>query len=266
MIGTYNIEKLPDAATYIAGLKAIRPCMRDAHLRILQAQYYAPRHTASASELARAAGIAGGHVVVNGLYGKLGHMFCDATGFVPELRPDDTARWWAVWSVGHNTEDRGFLWEMRDQVIVALDALGWIEGAPMPEVAYRKETERRTVQSLRCSEEERRRRLASASPHPQAIRVLRTEFERNPDVVATVLLSAAGRCDLCEGPAPFERAVDGTPYLEVHHIRALADGGEDTLRNAVALCPNCHRKVHHGRDKERLNMQMQDIAANRGSA
>lgn len=266
MIVTYDLEKLPDVATYIAGLKAIRPRMRAEHLRILQAQYYAPRHTASATELAKAAGISGGHVVVNGLYGKLGHMFCDETGFVPELRPDDTARWWAVWSVGHNTSDRGFLWEMREQVIAALAALGWIEGAPILEEAYREDVEKRTAQSLRSSQEERWRRLATASPYPQAIRILRTEFQRNPDVTATVLLSADGRCDFCQSPAPFVRAADGTPYLEVHHIIALSAGGEDTVRNTVALCPNCHRKVHHGGDKERHNQQMQAIAAKRGSA
>lgn len=266
MIGTYDLDKIPDVPTYIAGLKAIQSRVRDAHRRIFQAQYYAPKHTASASNIARAAGITGGHTVVNGLYGKLGHMFCDATGFVPELRPDDSARWWAVWSVGHNTADQGFAWEMREQVAVALKALGWIEGAPILEEAYREETEKRTSQSLRCSDAERQRRLATASPLPQVIRTLRKEFQRNVDVIATVLLSAKGHCELCTSPAPFERASDGTPYLEIHHIIPLADGGEDTVRNAIALCPNCHRNVHHGKDRERRNKQMQAISASRASA
>ncbi|MGE8574311.1 MAG: HNH endonuclease signature motif containing protein [Burkholderia contaminans] len=26
----------------------------------------------------------------------------------------------------------------------------------------------------------------------------------------------------------------------------LADGGEDTTENAVAVCPNCHRRAHCG--------------------
>ncbi|MFM5358466.1 HNH endonuclease [Aeromonas veronii] len=42
------------------------------------------------------------------------------------------------------------------------------------------------------------------------------------------------------------RIKDGTPYLEVHHKEKLADGGEDTLENTIALCPNCHRKFHFG--------------------
>ena len=33
-------------------------------------------------------------------------------------------------------------------------------------------------------------------------------------------------------------------YLECHHVKLLARGGEDIIDNAVALCPNCHRKMH----------------------
>lgn len=34
------------------------------------------------------------------------------------------------------------------------------------------------------------------------------------------------------------------PFLEVHHVKWLAKGGSDTVNNVVALCPNCHRKMH----------------------
>ncbi|BDZ92717.1 hypothetical protein VEE69_15940 [Escherichia coli] len=39
---------------------------------------------------------------------------------------------------------------------------------------------------------------------------------------------------------------DGTPFLEVHHIEWLSKGGEDSVENAIALCPNCHRQAHYG--------------------
>ncbi|WP_256325004.1 HNH endonuclease signature motif containing protein [Nitrosomonas sp. Nm132] len=42
------------------------------------------------------------------------------------------------------------------------------------------------------------------------------------------------------------RKHDGSPYLEVHHKIPLAFGGEDTVVNAIALCPNCHREAHYG--------------------
>lgn len=76
-----------------------------------------------------------------------------------------------------------------------------------------------------------------------------TQYKRDPEVVAWVLSKANGICESCTNPSPFEKD-DGTPFLEVHHLRMLADSGSDTITNAVALCPNCHRELHYG--KERL--------------
>ena len=48
-------------------------------------------------------------------------------------------------------------------------------------------------------------------------------------------------------------------YLEIHHLipREFAndfDSPIEILDNYVALCPNCHRKIHLAVDKERLHM------------
>lgn len=93
---------------------------------------------------------------------------------------------------------------------------------------------------------ERALRMASAPRLPRRIEVWTSIFERNPDVVAEVLSKARGRCQQCLQPAPFIRRSDGSPYLEVHHRVPLAIGGEDTVANAIALCPNCHRASHYG--------------------
>lgn len=76
----------------------------------------------------------------------------------------------------------------------------------------------------------------------------RTTYERRPDVKAWVLGEANGRCELCLQPAAFV-GDDGEPYLELHHVQRLADGGPDTVENAVAVCPGCHRRLHHGADR-----------------
>jgi 5-methylcytosine-specific restriction protein A len=93
--------------------------------------------------------------------------------------------------------------------------------------------------------EMRRKRLENAQVIPNKIEVVSVSFARNPDVVAEVLLRANGRCEYCKNPAPFTRRADNSPYLEVHHVKMLAEGGEDTVANAVALCPNCHRQAHY---------------------
>ena len=75
-----------------------------------------------------------------------------------------------------------------------------------------------------------------------------THFDRDPEVVAWVLNLAKGICECCGEKAPFAKA-DGTPFLEVHHLVRLADDGPDTIENAVAICPNCHRELHSGAEK-----------------
>lgn len=72
---------------------------------------------------------------------------------------------------------------------------------------------------------------------------------RDPYIAEYARRRADGICQLCGNPAPFNRS-DGTPYLESHHIDWLANGGEDSIENTVALCPNCHRKMHIVGDPE----------------
>jgi hypothetical protein len=66
---------------------------------------------------------------------------------------------------------------------------------------------------------------------------------RDKNIVFDVRKRARGICELCSLAAPF-RDYSGNPYLEVHHIVWISRGGEDSVDNAVALCPNCHRKMH----------------------
>ena len=79
--------------------------------------------------------------------------------------------------------------------------------------------------------------------NPSERTVTTTQRDRDPYVSEYVKRRAKGICDLCEMPAPFKDK-KGRPYLENHHVKWLANGGEDTKENAVALCPNCHRKMH----------------------
>jgi len=72
-------------------------------------------------------------------------------------------------------------------------------------------------------------------------------YKRDPEVRAYVLSLADGRCELCGQAAPF-RDLSGSWFLEVHHVVHLAQGGADTPNNAVALCPNCHRRLHYSVD------------------
>ena len=72
-------------------------------------------------------------------------------------------------------------------------------------------------------------------------------YTRDARVKGIVRRQAKGICELCKEPAPFNRS-NGKPYLEVHHVVPLKDGGFDKTTNAVAICPNCHMRCHHSVD------------------
>jgi 5-methylcytosine-specific restriction protein A len=80
-------------------------------------------------------------------------------------------------------------------------------------------------------EELRQRALAAVRPPAErpARDARRLYYERSAAVRAYVLARANGVCEACRKPAPFRRP-DGTPYLEPHHTRRVADGGPDHPR------------------------------------
>jgi len=100
--------------------------------------------------------------------------------------------------------------------------------------------------SKKDKKEIRASRLKATNLMPRKTVAEITVYIRNPDVAVEVLLRANGVCERCKKPAPFIRAKNNTPYLEIHHKKQLAYDGEDSVENALALCPNCHRELHYG--------------------
>lgn len=102
----------------------------------------------------------------------------------------------------------------------------------------KKELYEAVNQSMQDDIEERKQRLVNRiSPFPNTYETITRVFQRNTDVIAEVLIRAKGICEKCGKDAPFKRSSDGTPYLEVHHIKRLADGGKIQL---------CHKELHFG--------------------
>ena len=85
-------------------------------------------------------------------------------------------------------------------------------------------------------------RIKKARPRPARV-VHGVYYYRDPNIAAFVKSDTRGICDLCRQQAPFESR-PGVPYLECHHIVPLATEGRDEVKNCVALCPNCHAKMH----------------------
>jgi 5-methylcytosine-specific restriction protein A len=122
--------------------------------------------------------------------------------------------------------------------------IAWSEGRQFVPVA---------AFEIEVREEARRKKLPKpdGNRRPASRPSANTQFQRDAAVKAWVLQQANGKCEYCDQRAPFKGS-DGQPFLEVHHVRQLADDGPDTVTNAVALCPNCHREAHYGENSKAL--------------
>lgn len=110
------------------------------------------------------------------------------------------------------------------------------------EFIQRKEEEiRRKTKKLSVEELELRAKYSLKGVGKREIST--TTYERNQYVAELAKRRANGSCQLCNQPAPFKN-IDGEPYLETHHIDWLSAGGQDSIENTTALCPNCHKKMH----------------------
>ncbi|WP_066363215.1 HNH endonuclease [Neobacillus drentensis] len=69
------------------------------------------------------------------------------------------------------------------------------------------------------------------------------------------LVRSNGICEACDATAPFNTP-NGDPFLEVHHLTRLSDGGPDAPEHVAAICPNCHRRVHYSSDANEYNSKL----------
>jgi 5-methylcytosine-specific restriction enzyme A len=159
-----------------------------------------------------------------------------------EEQVDDTGKPRKVWMFPVRPKDGSAIPTLTDQQARAIE-----------------ESHARIARRLSMKELQARAKKAKKQP---SVRTAQTSaYVRDAAVAEYTKRLAGGKCDLCEKTAPF-RSKRNEPYLECHHIIWLAQGGE--MANTVALCPNCHRKMHvlnHKTDKEKLTKQAAGRAA-----
>lgn len=133
--------------------------------------------------------------------------------------------------------------------------LGFLTGLDHSAPVIVAEPERKpTERSLFAKPLHELRRLAMQPANPVATREEKRHqtYVRSEAVRVYVLKRAGDNCEGCDQPAPF-KTPKGRPYLEPHHTKRLADGGPDHPAWVIALCPTCHRRVHHGAEGDEYN-------------
>jgi 5-methylcytosine-specific restriction protein A len=176
--------------------------------------------------------------VKKGYVRYLGQMVC--TGFHTQAGPDTT---------GH----------IRQMLIFELTPLSAFEEVMMSETASPPLSALDTLLSL---DDLRNKALAVAALTRDPVERQTFYRQRSQWIKLYALCRAQGQCEGCGMAAPF-LTPDGQPYLEVHHIRRLSDGGPDHPRWVVAICANCHRRAHYAEDATRYNAELGRVAEGR---
>lgn len=94
----------------------------------------------------------------------------------------------------------------------------------------------------------------TGSDAPDRVNAVTIRYLRDPEIRKRVKYRAKGKCEFC-GQEGFI-GTDGAPYLECHHIIALAKDGTDRMTNVIALCPGDHREAHFGKRAEELEREI----------
>jgi predicted HNH restriction endonuclease len=255
---------IPTVEAYKNALVTVLDSSPESHRKMLHAHYHAKDHKITATELSRAAGYKN-YNAANLHYGKLSAKLCNELSLAPPIgnngEPTST---YVLATARKMSSYADWEWTLRPEVVKAINELQIFDFTNtstkkrtnnkenqdwLTEEEFARVLAKQVAEAQGLSKRTRELKLSTAPTRPPKISILRTEFQRNPDVIAEVLLRADGNCEHCGQSAPFCRATDGTPYLEVHHIVPLAQDGEDTVINTLALCPNCHRKMHYGANK-----------------
>lgn len=98
-------------------------------------------------------------------------------------------------------------------------------------------------QVRQLSDQELDERIKSKTGKATKRKVISDQYQGDSEIKEKSKRLAKGKCGLCQEDAPFSDK-NNKPFLEGHHIIPLAKDGPDILENVVALCPNCHRKMH----------------------
>jgi 5-methylcytosine-specific restriction protein A len=204
---------------YIAAFRKLN--IAPHYFKMLQAHYYSPDRTMTATQMAKAMGYINFNAA-NLHYGKLGKLVGETMGWVPV--PDTTLYVLAEFEkLGHEWH-----WIMRPQVAHALERLGWINSnaAIIPE------------------EIENSKRLYEGTAHIITVNA----YERSAVAREKCILHYGCKCSVCDINMADVYGELAQGHIHVHHLRQLSKINKeyqvDPLQDLRPVCPNCHAIIH----------------------
>lgn len=91
------------------------------------------------------------------------------------------------------------------------------------------------------------------------ITITTESFIRSVQVRNNALKDAFYKCEIDDSHSTFISRVTKKQFMETHHLIPMGhqdrfSSNLDVLANVISLCPNCHRKIHHGENDDVRDM------------
>ena len=109
---------------------------------------------------------------------------------------------------------------------------------------------------------ERLLKLPHRQRPPELLAIKVAGRSRDPVVAAYARVRAGNSCEIAGCDIPLFVSRSGIPFVEVHHIKPLAQSGADAIGNVACVCPSHHREAHHGRRASEIASQLQKARKN----
>lgn len=128
----------------------------------------------------------------------------------------------------------------------------WAANQPSA-LSYQEKVQRAAAKSTEVHEPQ-----GGVAPKRIVVSSTKTGYQRNDLVAGDAVRNAGYKCEINAEHKTFVSKSTGMPYIEAHHLIPFSKQGSfsfslDVKANIVALCPTCHRKLHHGRDEDKVS-------------
>ncbi len=120
----------------------------------------------------------------------------------------------------------------------------------------------RGVELLEKEKEELKNITISSDEEPNKIEYIRETYIRNSKLVIEARERFSSKCFIpqCNNTFLTPKKI---PYIEVHHIIPLFEGGEDALWNLSTLCAHHHKMAHFAEKKVVTSLQSELLDINK---
>ena len=209
-----------------AAVKTAIPTLTRYQRRALSALLLAQGKGTSGKELQALFHFSDG-VQANQVVGKIGRKVYAVLGEHPDGRELGEFQWWTVVATGMHIPERGWVWQLREEVVAALEAIGFAEREPQaPDAMARSDL------------------YLEGSPQQSLV----NRYERNRDARTRCIEIYGATCCVCDFDFAVAYGNLATGFIHVHHLQSLASmaagyqvNARDDLR---PVCANCHAVIH----------------------